>query len=267
MAQGVPAPRAFRWSACTRPRAPPTRCRHPPSGENHGDPSHLQMQMIDGAGASLPLRHPGALAGYALPPAVANDPDVGVSQRHFRPLAVLQADQPQRKPDYGGVAVDAHGEFLGGRGLDRLVECGHQRELGGLVADAAVVIGRNEFLGEELLDERDVLAVERLVPAAFQGDEHLLVRLHPLRECRNRGSEDDDATEPLAYSHWRVLSACRRILDHPAAARRLISRVVTIGREKPLSPSWISARPSNAVVVASPGSSNRINGESGATAV
>ena len=96
------------------------------------------------------------------------DPDVGVAQRHFRSLSLLDTDEAEREPDDSGVAVDVHGEVVLDCGLDLLVEGGGVRQLGRIVADPPIVVGRGKLVREELFEERDVLAIERLVPSPFQ---------------------------------------------------------------------------------------------------
>ena len=82
-----------------------------------------------------------ALARYALPAAVTKNKDIGISIVVLDALPVNGTDQVQCEPDDGGVA-----EFLD-----------------------------DEFVGEDAVDERGVVAMKRRVPVVFELNEDLLV--------------------------------------------------------------------------------------------
>src|SRR3954451_13702291 len=81
------------------------------------------------AASELPRRHLRAVSGHASPTAIAHHPHVGVAQVHFRALPLPDADQVQREPDDGRVAVYPDHELVLNRRLHLLIEVGNKLQL------------------------------------------------------------------------------------------------------------------------------------------
>src|SRR3954468_23574031 len=79
-----------------------------------------------------------ALAGDALPAAIAQHEHVHVAERQFEALSLAGADEVLRHPDDGGVAVDFDDEVVERGRVDLLVETGGAAQFFGLVAAGAV---------------------------------------------------------------------------------------------------------------------------------
>src|SRR5262249_51056416 len=138
----------------------------------------LQTSELGLRTSDLLLTDTSTLRGDALPAAVAEHKHIGVAQRQFRRLPLPDADQMEREPDYGAVAIDLYDEVVLNRRFHLLVELGRQRELFRAVTARAIVVGGNEFVGEDLLDGAEVLVIEGFVPGVLELDEDLLLRFH-----------------------------------------------------------------------------------------
>src|ERR1700730_7885314 len=133
-----------------------------------------------------------ALRGDALPAVPAKHEHVHIPEGQRQRTAPAGTDQMLGKPDDGGVAVDLHDELVERGRVNLLVEFCSKSQLLRLVAAAAIIVGRDEFLGPCILEQRDVLVVKCLVPVLLELNQDLLIGSHALRSGTGRHGREDE---------------------------------------------------------------------------
>lgn len=99
------------------------------------------------------------MAGHASPDAVAFDPCVGVARTNYVVFTFVDARLAINAGDYGGVAVDVHGESFIVKVIGFLIGRSDPLQIFGFVHDRTVVIRVDERVVDEIGDSQGLVPV------------------------------------------------------------------------------------------------------------